>query len=108
VRSQPFFVPSVIFIVISIPLVLRLIPPNRFYGVRTRHTLASREGWYAANRFAGMILIVAGAVYLEVARLFPYTRGAPDDFRVWLIHLAAFVLPLAVVLLAVRRKVRSL
>jgi hypothetical protein len=34
--SQPFFVPAVIILVVSLPLILELIPRNRVYGIRTR------------------------------------------------------------------------
>ncbi len=106
--GQPFFVPSVIVIVVSIPLVLRLVPPNRIYGVRTRRTLSSPEVWYPANRFGGIALIVASAVYLEVARLLPYTKGAPDDLHMVTVHLIAWVGPLALAIVAIGLYTRRL
>jgi uncharacterized membrane protein len=47
---------------LSAPLVLRLVPPNRLYGFRTRKTLSSPEIWYPANVFAGYALMLAAAV----------------------------------------------
>lgn len=35
--------------VVGIPLVLKLVPPNPVYGVRTAKTFSSREVWYAAD-----------------------------------------------------------
>jgi uncharacterized membrane protein len=52
---------AVIFI-LCIPLVLKLVPPNRLYGFRTRKTLSSPEIWYPANVFAGYALMLAAAV----------------------------------------------
>jgi uncharacterized membrane protein len=52
---------AVIF-VLCIPLVLKLVPPNRLYGFRTRKTLSSPEIWYPANVFAGYALMLAAAV----------------------------------------------
>ncbi len=49
---------------ISLPLVLRLIPPNRFYGFRTRKTLSNADIWYEANYKGGVGLIVASVVAL--------------------------------------------
>jgi uncharacterized membrane protein len=55
---------ALITIAISIPLVLRKVPPNIFYGVRTRKTLSHPRIWYEANYRGGMALIVAGIVAL--------------------------------------------
>ena len=55
---------ALITIAISIPLVLRKVPPNVIYGVRTRKTLSDPRIWYEANYRGGMALIVAGIVAL--------------------------------------------
>jgi SdpI/YhfL family protein len=46
--------------VFGIPMGMGLIPPNRFYGFRTRKTLSSVDIWYRANRFSGWALAIAG------------------------------------------------
>jgi SdpI/YfhL protein family len=51
--SQPFFIPATLFLGLSLPLIFGLIPPNRFYGVRTMETLADKGLWYRANRLGG-------------------------------------------------------
>ena len=56
------YVPAALIAVLSLPLALGLIPPNRVYGFRTARTLASREVWFRVNRVAGSALIVAVAV----------------------------------------------
>lgn len=53
------YVPTAIIAVLSMPLALKIVPPNRFYGFRTSQTLASREVWFRVNRVAGYALIVA-------------------------------------------------
>jgi uncharacterized membrane protein len=53
---------SAVVFVLCIPLVLKLVPPNRLYGFRTRKTLSSPEIWYPANVFAGYALMIAAAV----------------------------------------------
>jgi len=47
---------------LTLPLVFRLVPPNRIYGFRTQKTLSSRDIWYRANVFAGYALMIAAAV----------------------------------------------
>jgi uncharacterized membrane protein len=51
----------------SIPLILKLVPPNPFYGFRTARTLADRELWFRVNRFAGWAFLaaaIAGAILI--------------------------------------------
>ena len=105
---QPFFIPAVIFVVLALPLVAGVVPPNRIYGVRTRVTLGSPAVWRRANRVAGVGVILASAVYLEVARIRPYSPAAPDDFGTFLLHLVAFAVPLvAALIFAARAAARS-
>ena len=42
---------------LSLPMIFGRIGPNRWYGVRTPKTLASKEIWYRANRLGGMYLV---------------------------------------------------
>lgn len=101
--SQPFFIPAVIFAVLSVPLVLGLVPRNRFYGVRTRRTMSSPEVWLKANKVAGWAVLASSAIYLEVARAHPYVATARDDFNVFLIHLVAWAGTLAVAVFVAAR-----
>jgi SdpI/YfhL protein family len=52
----------VIFVVISIPLILKVVPPNGIYGFRTSLTQSSRSIWYPANAFMGWALLIAAIV----------------------------------------------
>lgn len=45
---------------LSIPLILRRIPPNGLYGFRVRKTLENPEIWYTVNVFAGKRLLLVG------------------------------------------------
>jgi uncharacterized membrane protein len=45
---------------LSIPLVMKKVPPNRFYGFANRQTIDSDRVWYAANRFFGLSLLLCG------------------------------------------------
>jgi len=92
--SQPFAIPAFILFIVAVPLALGLIPRNRLYGFRTRTTLADDSTWFRVNRFAGFGIMVASAIYAAVAAANPYYR----DFSVWLLHLAAFAIPLVIAL----------
>jgi len=92
--SQPFAVPALLLLIVAVPLVLGVIPRNRVYGFRTKRTLSDDAVWYPVNRIAGVALVAGSAVYWLVAVTHPYARAAADNFSVWLIHLAAFALPL--------------
>ena len=78
-----------LFVLISIPLVLRKIGPNVVYGYRSRATLSDPALWYEANALFGRRLIAASLVS-ALAALFLARPGllAPDA-----------LLPVSVVLL---------
>lgn len=105
--SQPFFVPASILLVLSLPLTLGLVPQNRFYGVRTAETLADKQLWDRANRFAGRALLVSSLLYLCVAAFFPSEVAGETLFGRWVIHLIAFAGPLFVSLLFLRRDLKQ-
>ena len=96
--AQPFAIPAAIFFLLAIPLVLGLIPRNRFYGMRTPKTLSDDGVWYPVNRVAGVAIMIASGVYVPVAMNYPYDRAASDNFSTWAIHLFAFLLPLVAAL----------
>jgi uncharacterized membrane protein len=93
--AQPFAIPAFALFILSIPLAIGLIPRNRLYGFRTKRTLADDALWYRANRFAGFGIMIASAIYYAVAVARPYDR----DFSVWLLHLAAFAIPLVMAII---------
>ena len=57
-----FLVATGVVAAAAIPLILKIVPPNRFYGFRTSRTLVDRELWLRVNRFAGAALLIAAAV----------------------------------------------
>src|SRR5690606_35974547 len=52
----------VLIAVLSVPLILRKVPPNALYGFRTPLTRSSPEVWYPANAYAGKALLGAAAL----------------------------------------------
>src|SRR5262245_39900795 len=78
---------------VSVPMILRKVPPNPAYGFRTRLTMSSPEIWYPANAFAGWALLVAAAISVAALWLLPERA-----FDLPLAPLAAFVVPLLLAL----------
>jgi len=52
----------VVVAIIAVPLLLKMIPPNPIYGVRTRRTAESDNLWFEVNRFAGAALLAAAGL----------------------------------------------
>lgn len=74
---------------VGVPLILKLVPPNPIYGVRTEKTESSPEAWYEVNRFGGWALVIAaGATALA---LMMYSGTWLKSF--WA-QLLAFVMPI--------------
>ena len=71
---------SLILVAISVPLILRRVPPNGFYGFRTPRTLANPTLWYEANVFSGWSLLLAGVVTALLASFCPASWFAIPDF----------------------------
>ncbi len=76
----------IVFAIISIPHILRLVPPNGVYGFRTAATQSNRAIWYQANAFSGWALLVASAIGATTLLILPTTA------RRWLVW-AAFLVP---------------
>lgn len=106
--EQPFIIPSCIFILIAIPLILGIVPRNKIYGIRTPKTLSDDIIWFRANRFAGIYILISGIVYIIVAIILPYDKSVVDNFSIWLIHFCAFVFPLVIILLLTLKYIKSL
>ena len=75
----------------GVPLILKLIPPNPIYGVRTERALSRSEIWYEVNRFGGWALVIAAGVAALLLMLWSGTMLKPA----WR-QLLAVLLPLAI------------
>jgi uncharacterized membrane protein len=97
------FVPCGIIAVASVPLMLKLVPPNGVYGFRTKQTLSSPEIWFRANRFAGCALFVSSAITAAIFAFRPeYASGRE------LPGLAALLVPLVMAVVASFSYVRAI
>ncbi|MEO8564282.1 MAG: SdpI family protein [bacterium] len=91
---------AVLLIALAVPLWMRRVPPNRFYGVRTRAALADETRWYDVNARCGQDLLVAGVVLLVAIVVIDAigARWAPELRTL----ASAMVLVVALVLVSVR------
>jgi uncharacterized membrane protein len=100
-----FLVPCAIVAAASVPLMLKVVPPNRAYGLRMQRTLADPDLWYRANRFAGCAFFIASAVSVAIFLSRPELASGRS-----LAGLAVFAVPLVVAMIAsvayVRRSTR--
>jgi hypothetical protein len=51
---------GLLFVGLSVPLLLKKIPPNMWYGFRTRLTLGDPEIWYPVNAYGARWLLWIG------------------------------------------------
>lgn len=58
---------GVLMVFLGLPLWRALVPPNRWYGLRLRATLAEPVIWYAANARFGRLLTIVGAATIAAA-----------------------------------------
>ena len=82
---------GVLSIVIGIPLARRLVPPNRWYGVRIPATLRNPAIWYEINAKSGRDLIWLGATLIVVAVALPRVTALPPGGYVAVITVAFVV-----------------
>jgi hypothetical protein len=66
-----------ILIVLSVPLILRWIPPNRFFGLRIPPTCANPSVWYDANALHGRHLMVLGLAMVGLEFVLPLSMRTP-------------------------------
>ena len=78
-----FAVVGLVLIGIGIPLVLRKVPPNIFYGCRTRKTLSDPKIWYEANHISGRDFCISGAlVFLASVLMLLFGQSVNADYAV--------------------------
>ena len=91
-------IPGVLVIVFAIPLILRRVPPNGFYGLRVPATYRDETVWYDANAASGRDLVLFGILSIVAALLPPVLgwRGEPHHFA-WGVAVAVGAIVLTMV-----------
>lgn len=101
-----FLVPCAIIAAVSIPLILKIVPPNKLYGFRTSQTLANRELWFRTNRFAGWALLLSAVASIAVFLAEPQYASGRSAAGL-LIFLAPLAIAVAACIVYLRRVGRS-
>jgi hypothetical protein len=94
VLALEFGLIGAVFIALGTPLKRGKIPPNIWYGFRTRKTLSNGETWYAVNRVTGRDMIRTGIALVATSLIVLILRN-------WLSYEAALLILLAVMILTV-------
>ena len=75
---------GILFVLISIPLVKKKVPMNKFYGFRFAKSFASQENWFDINHYGGnqlsrwaVLLFVIGILYF----IFPIQESQYQAFN---------------------------
>src|SRR5512140_736227 len=78
-----FPVLGLLFILLGLPLKQGKIPPNHWYGFRTRKTLTNDKIWYDINKITGEYMVKIGVVVTFSSLLILSFRGwLPVEFAV--------------------------
>ncbi|HEV7920916.1 MAG TPA: SdpI family protein [Thermoanaerobaculia bacterium] len=68
---MPFVLVGLFLVAFSIPLVLRKVPPNRWYGIRIAATFADEVVWYEANAASGRDMLILGILQVALGLVAP-------------------------------------
>jgi len=77
IRLYALYFP-LLLILLSVPMVMRKVPPNSLYGFRTVKTLSSAQIWYEANRRACVNLIVAAILTMVLCSALVWRFGVAE------------------------------
>ena len=75
-----FVAETILFIVISVPLMQGRVKPNSIYGVRTAKTLSDENIWYRSNAYGGRLLFRTGFIQLIAVVGLYCIPSLRDDF----------------------------
>lgn len=70
---------GILLILLAIPLYLKKIKPNPWYGFRTPKTMSNPELWYLVNKFGAIWMMVSGAVTVLFSIIFSPIPGLSLD-----------------------------
>ncbi len=92
---------------VSVPLILRVVPMNRAYGIRIKEAFVSERNWYAVNAYGGWLFLAFGLFLMVFAYL---TRAtAPSPRSPWApVYMVVPLLALVPVILLVKAFARRL
>jgi hypothetical protein len=80
-----------ILVVLSIPLILRWIPQNRFYGLRIPATCRNKSVWYDVNALHGRHILLLGLLMVTLEFVLPLSMRTPVLAAIGFIGLGGIV-----------------
>lgn len=72
---------GILTVLLSVPLILRIVPVNRVYGIRVPKAIVSPRNWYAINAYGGKLLLAFG-LFLLLFSWFGHDY-APPPTSIW-------------------------
>jgi uncharacterized membrane protein len=94
-----FAIAGILFVLVSLPLIMGWVQPNRWYGFRTAKTRSSDRLWYAANRamgydflWAGLAMCIGAIGILLMGRSLSIQAAATINLIVMLVALSIAIL----------------
>ncbi len=92
-----FITSGLILAGLSVPLILRKIPPNGIYGFRVKKTMEHPEIWYPVNAYGGKWLLAVGIGIVLAAVIFASIPGLTlDVYAYWVLGVLVLLFTLAV------------
>jgi hypothetical protein len=90
---------GILLVVMALPLAVRRVRPNRWYGLRVPATFADEHVWYEANAVAGRDMVALGTLVAVVGIALPRAIALPPEAYA---GICAGILGIGSLLLAVR------
>lgn len=91
-------VTNALFFALALPLALRLVPINYFYGYRTAKSTSDEKAWYAMNAAFGIwTSAIAGVAFAAGAIMLGVRYGTDLPFWEFGFALLYAVLPIALI-----------
>jgi uncharacterized membrane protein len=94
-----FLFMGVLFIALSVPLMLKKVPPNNWYGFRTPKTLSDEKIWYEANRISAQGMALVGVVLILLSLTLLLLAKEMSDLTKLIIIGVIMIVSLAVALI---------
>jgi hypothetical protein len=89
---------NLLIIVIAVPLIFKLIPPNYWYGFRIKETINDKKIWYLVNEFFGWGMAISAIISMVIILfLFNYQYLPPILYMN--INIAILLIPQIITLL---------
>lgn len=73
---------GILLTVLTIPLLMSKIPPNRWYGFRMPKTLSDKEIWYKSNCYLARDFLVLGIIHVLCGIIFMFFES--NNLNAWL------------------------